>query len=200
MKNKKITRKITQGVYVLTTLNGGCVVDAVSQVSGGENPLIAVAIMKKNKTNELVKESKKFALSILANDVDPEIINTFGLNSMRDVDKFEKTDLKEVKGLNVIKDSLGYILCDVVDSIENDTHTLFIGKMIDGDVFKDEAPMSYSYYQEHKEDYVKVETQNGEVAWVCTVCGYVYYGEALPSDFECPMCRVGPDLFEKKED
>lgn len=48
MKNKKITRKITQGVYVLTTAGGGCVVDAVSQVSAGDNPLIAVAVMKSN--------------------------------------------------------------------------------------------------------------------------------------------------------
>lgn len=47
MKNKKITRKITQGMYVLTTQNGGCVVDAVSQISAGENPLISVAVMKK---------------------------------------------------------------------------------------------------------------------------------------------------------
>ena len=47
MKNKKITRKITQGLYVLTTKNGGCIVDAVSQVSAGDNPLIAVSVMKK---------------------------------------------------------------------------------------------------------------------------------------------------------
>lgn len=53
MKNKKITRKITQGMYVLTTNGGGCMVDAVSQVSAGDNPLIAVAVMKNNYTNEL---------------------------------------------------------------------------------------------------------------------------------------------------
>ena len=53
MKNKNITRKISQGVYVLTTNGGGCIVDAVSQISSGDNPLIAVAVMKKNYTNEL---------------------------------------------------------------------------------------------------------------------------------------------------
>lgn len=47
MKNKNITRKISQGVYVLTTNGGGCIVDAVSQISSGDNPLIAVAVMKK---------------------------------------------------------------------------------------------------------------------------------------------------------
>ena len=48
MKNSKITRKITQGMYVITTNGGGCIVDAVSQISAGDNPLIAVAVMKKN--------------------------------------------------------------------------------------------------------------------------------------------------------
>ena len=55
MKNKKIIRKMSQGMYVFTTKNGGCIVDAVSQISMGDNPLIAVSIMKDNYTNELMK-------------------------------------------------------------------------------------------------------------------------------------------------
>ena len=47
MKNKNIIKKITHGMYVLTTTNGGCIVDAVSQISGGDEPLISVAVMKK---------------------------------------------------------------------------------------------------------------------------------------------------------
>lgn len=34
--------------------------------------------------------------------------------------------------------------------------------------------------------------------WVCTVCGYVYYGEEIPEDFKCPLCGVGRELFKKK--
>ena len=69
MKNKKITRKITQGIYALTTKNGGCIVDAVSQISAGENPLISVAVMKNNYTNKLLKENQTFALSVLGMNV-----------------------------------------------------------------------------------------------------------------------------------
>ncbi len=65
MKNANVTHKITQGMYVLTAGNGGCVVDAVAQVSGGDNPLVSVAVMKKNLTNELVKKNGKFSLSVL---------------------------------------------------------------------------------------------------------------------------------------
>ena len=130
MKNKKITRKISQGMYVLTTENGGCIVDAVSQISAGDNPLISVAVMKTNNTNELLKKNKTFAISVLGLDVDPEIIKTFGLNSMRDINKFESVKTKEEMNLPIIENSLGYMICEIVDRIENDTHTLLIGKLI----------------------------------------------------------------------
>ena len=198
MKNKKITRKITQGVYILTTNNGGCVVDAVSQISAGESPLISVAVMKTNYTNEILKKNNKFALSVLSENVGKELITTFGLNSMRDINKFEYVKTEEIEGLKVIKDSLGYMVCEIVDKIDNDTHTLFIGKLIEADVFKEDKPMSYTYYQEHKEDYIKITTEENKTAWVCTVCGYVYYGKELPEDFKCPKCGVDRSLFEKR--
>lgn len=199
MKNINITRKITQGMYVLTTKNGGCIVDAVSQVSGGNNPLISVAVMKRNYTNELLKTNNKFAISILGSNVNPEIIKTFGFNSARDINKFEKTETIKIEDIDVIKNSLGYMICEIVDTIENDTHTLFIGKIVEADVFEDKEPMSYGYYQEHKDELLKVTTEKGKTAWVCTVCGYVYYGEELPEDFKCPLCGVGKELFKKKE-
>lgn len=197
MKNKKITRKITQGMYVLTTKGGGCVVDAVSQVSAGDNPLIAVSVMKKNYTNELMHNNETFALSVLGMDVEPDIIKTFGLNSMRDIDKFKEVQTKEEEGLSVIEDSLGYMVCEKIDTIENDTHTLFIGRLIEADIYKDGDAMSYGYYQEHKDELIKVETEKGKTAWLCTVCGYIYYGETLPDDFKCPICGMGPDAFKQ---
>ncbi len=35
--------------------------------------------------------------------------------------------------------------------------------------------------------------------YVCSVCGYVYEGDELPEDFECPTCHVGADQFKKVE-
>lgn len=35
--------------------------------------------------------------------------------------------------------------------------------------------------------------------WKCVICGYIHEGE-LPEDFECPLCGVGPDQFEKIEE
>ena len=184
MKNIKITRKITQGMYVLTTQNGGCIVDAVSQISSGDNPLIAVSVMKNNYTNELLKKNDKFALSVLGKEVDPQIIKTFGFNSMRDI--------------NIISSSLGYMICEKINEIDNDTHTLFVGRIIEADVYDDKEAMSYQYYQEHKNELLKITNEDGNTKWVCSICGYIYEGEELPNDFTCPVCGVGKDFFDKK--
>ena len=36
--------------------------------------------------------------------------------------------------------------------------------------------------------------------FVCTVCGYVYEGDELPEDFECPLCGDGADMFEEVDE
>ena len=198
MMDLTVTHKITQGMYVLTTEGGGCVVDAVSQVSGGDSPLFSVAVMKKNRTNELMRENSKFALSVLGVQGAGELIKQFGFQSSRDVNKFEGVAVTEVEGVKTLNDTLGYLVFEEVDAIENETHTLFIGRMIAGSVLNDEAPMSYGYYREHKEELLRVKTEKGQTAWVCTVCGYVYYGEELPEGYECPICSVDASLFVKK--
>ena len=70
----KVLGKLTYGLYVLTTNNGGCMVDAVCQISSGEYPLISVSVNKNNNTNQLMTENDKFALSIFGMESDPEII------------------------------------------------------------------------------------------------------------------------------
>lgn len=199
MKNKKITRNISQGVYVLTTDGGGCIVDAVNQISSGDNPYIAVAVMKTNNTNLLMKQNKTFALSVLSPKVDGNIIETFGYHSSKNYDKFSKVDCLEEHNLKIIKNSIGYLICEIIDHVETPTHTLFIGKLIEADKFNDDEEMTFNYFQNHKEEYIKVKTKEGKTAWVCTVCGYVYYGEELPKDFKCPVCGVGPEFFKKTE-
>ena len=198
MKNIKITRKITQGMYVLTTQNGGCIIDAVSQISSGDNPLISVAVMKSNYTNELLKNNNKFGLSILGKEVNPQIIKTFGFNSMRDINKFEKVETTKIEDINIINDSLGYMICEKINELDNDTHTLFIGKIIEADVYEDKEAMSYQYYQEHKNELLKITNEDGTTKWVCSICGYVYEGEELPEDFTCPVCGVSKEFFDKK--
>mgnify|MGYP003293589104 CR=1 FL=1 len=34
--------------------------------------------------------------------------------------------------------------------------------------------------------------------YVCKICGYVYEGDPLPTDFVCPWCKHPASDFEKK--
>lgn len=195
----KASYKITQGVYVLTTSDAGCIVDAVSSVSAGEEQLISVAVNKQNYTNQRLAINKKFVLSILDKGVGKTTIDTFGFHTSRDYNKFDKVEMIQVEGIETVKDSIGYMYCEVVDVIDAETHTLFIGRIKRQEFLKDEEPLTYNYYREHKEDYLKeVTTEKGKTAWVCTICGYVYYGDILPDDYKCPKCGAPKEVFKKR--
>ena len=191
-------RKISHGMYVLTTENGGCIVDAVCQISGGEYPLISVAVNKKNYTNELLHKNNKFAISIIGMKTNKDVISIYGFHSMREYDKFSNSSTEIVDGLNIIPDSIGYVICDKVDMIENETHTLFIGRVTNGNILNEDQEITYNYYREHKDEFIKVKTENNKTVWICLICGYVYYGEELPQDFTCPQCGMGREVFRLK--
>ncbi len=198
MKDETLLHKISQGMYVLSTKNSACFVDAVSQVGGGDTPMISVAVMKKNYTNEMMHKNDKFIIAIFGKNDDGDLIKTFGFQSSRDVDKFQNIEHIIIDDIKVPTNLIGYIYLEKVDTIENNSHTLFIGKVIDLVKFKDDEEMTYAYYQEHKGDVLKLKTSTGKTAWVCQVCGYVYYGEELPDNFECPVCTLGKEYFKKQ--
>lgn len=192
----KVLNKISQGMYILTTKNGGCCIDSVSQISNGEMPLITISVMKDNYTNKLLKENNKFALSIIGINTDTSVIKTYGMNSSKNYDKFENSKTIIIDDLHIIKDSIGYLICEIIESIENDTHTLFIGKLLKSELIKEDIPMTYQYYQENKEKLINLD--NKEQAWICSICGYIHYGDELPEDFICPICKVDKNLFKQK--
>ena len=140
----------------------------------------------------------KFALMIFGKNDNPEIIKSFGFYSSKNTDKFANYNYFEKFNIKIIQDMIGYMILEKIDTIENDTHTLFIGKVLEADKFKDDEPMTYNYYQEHKEELLKVQTEKGKTAWICSVCGYVYYGETLPDNFVCPICSKSKEFFNRK--
>ena len=102
----KANYKITQGVYVLTTKEAGCIVDAVSTVSNSPEKLISIAVNKQNYTNQMLAIHKKLILSILDEKVDKEVIDTFGFHTSRDYNKFDKVEMLEKEGIKYPKNSI----------------------------------------------------------------------------------------------
>lgn len=207
--NNKILRDLSYGVYVVGSLEDdrkvGCIANSAMQITS--NPAsIAVSINHDNYTNECIKRCNKFSISILNEKSDPNIIGTFGFSSSRDIDKYEKFDNELVDGIPVIKDSNGYIVCEVTSILETETHTIFVGKVISMNKYSDERAMTYKYYHEvlkgnspqKAPTYIEnvVEEIKGN-RWKCLICGYIYEGDELPLDFTCPICGQSRDAFVK---
>lgn len=207
--DNKILRDLTYGVYVIGSLDGerkvGCIANSVMQITS--NPAsIAISINHDNYTNKCIKECNMFSVSILNEESNPNIIGTFGFSSSKDTDKYNDFDYELVENIPVIKDSNGYMVCEVTSVLETETHTIFIGKVINMNKYDNKNVMTYKYYHEvlKGSSPKKAPTYQENIAeeikgnrWKCMICGYIYEGEELPLDFKCPICGQGIEAFEK---
>lgn len=201
--NKKAMYNLTYGLFVLTARVGekdsGCIINTAGQVTSVPNR-ISIAVNKDNFTHDLVKESGKFNISILSEKASFETFKHFGFQSGRTVDKFEDyPDCKRSEnGLYYITDGTNaYISATVEQTIDLGSHTLFIASVDDMEVLAPEPSASYAYYQSSIKPQPEKKAANGKTVWRCTVCGYIYEGEELPSDYVCPLCKHPASDFEK---
>ena len=212
MIDKQVFRNISYGMYLVTTNNkkkNGCIINTLTQITS-ENPIISISINKNNFTNNEIKESKKFAVSILSIDTDSEVISNFGYKTGNEVDKFESVEYEEISNLPVItKNMVSYLICEVINVIDCETHDIFLGRVIKTKNINNIEPMTYKYYHEVRKGTSPKNAptfieEKKEDAYRCTICGYIYDNakekvkfEDLPDDWKCPMCGVGKDMFEK---
>lgn len=217
--NTMIFRDMSYGVYVTTSLDGdrpvGCITNSIMQITS-DPATIAISVNHDNYTNSCIAKTGKFAFSILSENSDSSLIGTFGFQSSGEADKFKDVDMEMAAGLPVIKDSCGYVVCRVIDTMETQTHTVFLGEVIEAESYgKSDNAMTYAYYHkvvrgkapknaptylpevDGKDTPSTEEKKTGK--WVCQVCGYVYEGDELPADFKCPVCGQGADKFKKVE-
>ena len=147
--NNNVFRNLSYGVYIVSCKNAdkytGCTVNSIMQVTS-HPATIALSVNRDNYTNSCICENKKFAVSILSEKSNPLAIGTFGFRSGRDFDKFSVIEHEFKNDLPIVKDSCGYLICEVADKIETSTHTLFLANVVDGDVLNNETPMTYAYY------------------------------------------------------
>ncbi|MCD6594373.1 flavin reductase [bacterium] len=228
--NQKTLWKLSYGMYVVCSLDGeklnGQIANTVFQITS-EPPIIAVSINKQNLTHEFIEKSKVFSVSLLSVDADMKLIGHFGFKSGKDFNKFEDMNYKQgsTGAPLVMENTIGYLECEVIDSLDVGTHTLFIGKVVDADILSDAEPMTYAYYHKIKggkapktaPTYISEETKNIHQEdkmkkYRCTVCGYIYDPEKgdpdsgiepgtpfekIPDDWVCPICGVSKTNFEE---
>ena len=201
--NPKAMFSLTYGLFVLTTRSGerdtGCIINTAGQVTSTPNR-ISIAVNKANYTHDLILESGRFNISILSERASFQTFQHFGFQSGRTVDKFSGYEAckRSANGLYYITDGTNAYLSAVVEqTIDLDTHTLFIAAVEDMEVLSEDPSATYTYYQSSIKPRPAQQPTQGKTAWRCTVCGYVYEGEELPPDFTCPLCKHPASEFEK---
>ncbi len=114
--DKSTLYKLSYGLYAIGVQKGACIVNTVFQITSSPE-VIALSMNKNNATHGLIKEQGRFSVSILNEDISPEIIRTLGFSSSRDTDKFSALPWEEEQGLPVLKKGCaGYLLCEVINS------------------------------------------------------------------------------------
>lgn len=216
--NSSIFNSLTYGMYAIGAKGGerptACIVNTVVQVTASPI-MVAVSINHSNYTNECIKKTGEFTVSVLSEDTSGAVIGALGFTSGRNGDKLLNVKHKILReGLPVLRENICcWFLCKVVDKIETLSHTIFIGEVTAGSDEYANVPMTYDYYHRvikgkaprtaptYREE--SEEDSQTSDKYICTVCGYVYDDpqrpfEELPDDWVCPICKQPKSVFKIK--
>lgn len=210
-----VLKKISYGMYIVSTsFNNkkiGCIVNTVNQITSS-NPILSISINKNNYTNKIIKKTKRIAISILSVNTNKEVINKFGFYSSENTEKFDEIKYEIVDNIPIVMENIcGFIIGNVIDIIDCDTHDIFLVKVEKANLMNEEIPMTYEYYQNNLKGispknaptYVEKKLDGNSKKYRCIICGHIYDDnqekikfEDLPDDWKCPVCGVGKDKFE----
>lgn len=192
--------RISYGLYVLTAnedgKDNGCIINT-AQLLTDEPRRITVAVNKKNLTHDMIMSTGKFNISVLTEKAPFGTYKEFGFVSGRDKDKLADTAVefsRAENGIVYISSNVNaYISGKVIASEDYGTHTLFVAEVTEAKLLSEDGSVTYDFYQKHVKPKPAPAKKKG---FICTVCGYIYEGETLPPDFECPLCGHGAGDFE----
>jgi flavin reductase (DIM6/NTAB) family NADH-FMN oxidoreductase RutF len=134
-KAKKVMlRKIPHGLYICGVKEGeemnGFTVSWLMQ-SSFEPPLVVNCVKKGTTSHTMIQNTQVFAISFLESG-QKDLAASFFQPKTRVGNKFENVEFYEgaETGCPIIKDSLGYIECEVVGTVEEGDHTVYVGEVI----------------------------------------------------------------------
>lgn len=111
-------------------------------------PQWSLPFNKNNLTHEYIQSCRAFTLSILEKEAPMSLINLFGFQSGREVDKFVGVTYEPGKnGLPYVLDAtLAGVETIVIHTFDVGAATLFLGRVTDGRLFKEGEPLSIYHY------------------------------------------------------
>lgn len=129
------------GVTVITTRycdkEHGMTANAFMSISL-DPPLIAISIAKKAKMLDLIRQSGRYAVSILAGGTEAIAMHFAGKPDGMVLDP-----LQELDGLPVVRDACSLFTADVEQTVDAGDHVIFIGRVRCMQVHSDTNPLVF---------------------------------------------------------
>lgn len=212
----KILTSLSYGMFAVgakgITAPNACIANTVIQISS--YPMtVAVSINHSNFTNECIKRSGKFTVSVLSENTSGAVIGALGFTSGRDGNKLNNVRHKILReGAPVIQEDICcWFLCKVVNTVETVTHTIFIAEPVAGSETIKGKPMTYDFYinsikgksPKFAPTYIPEEEEVLD-KYTCTICKYEYSNSLipfteLPDSWICPICGAPKSVFRKSD-
>ena len=146
------TYNLTYGLFVVTARDqdkdNGFICNTAVQVAS--DPLrLMVSVQMGNLTREMIERSGQFNVSVLTEDVPFETIRHFGMQSGRDVDKFEafQAVARSRNGLyHLTENANAMFSCKVVEKKDLGSHMMFIGEVTEAKALSKAPSCTYAHY------------------------------------------------------
>ncbi|MFP4006511.1 MAG: flavin reductase family protein [Spirulinaceae cyanobacterium] len=138
---KTLLRKIPHGLYICGVKDGeelnGFTASWVMQ-SSFKPPMIINCVNQTSGSHEMLKKSGVFAISFLE-ETQKEVAAQFFKPQSRVGNKLANVEFKvgEATGCPIIIDSLGYVECKVVGTLDQGDHTVFLGEVITAEIHRE---------------------------------------------------------------
>jgi len=144
---RALMRHQAGAVAIVATLSegarAGLTATAFSSLSD-QPPTLLVCVQRKAGAHDLIAASKVFSVNILAADQQDVAVRFSGNSGVFGADRFDGHDWSRLKtGAPVLEDALAALDCELVESHRFTTHTIFIGRVVDGATRIEAEPLLY---------------------------------------------------------
>ena len=128
--------------------DNGCIINTAFQVSA-EPFQIAISCQNWNYTKEIIEKTGEFNISSLTESVDFSLIQRFGMQSGKEVDKFQGFDKvkRSCNGIYYLTENANATFSvKVKNKMELGSHTLFVGEVTESKKLSQDPSCTYSHY------------------------------------------------------
>ena len=144
-------RNLSYGMHVITARedqDNGCIANTCVQVASNPDHLV-ISMQMGNHTREMIERTGEFNVSVLTEDVPFETIRHFGMQTGKEVNKFENfTAVKRsCNGLYYLTENCNAMFsCKVVEKKNLGSHMTFIGEVTESKVLSSTPSCTYTHY------------------------------------------------------